>query len=159
MSTLPHPAASGWHALSDLPAQHPVTSLIVIATIALAVVVALVLSRPRKNHRRGPVYSFPKRLSETEILRALGKVSALQIAILKFIVDGYFEGVDPAEVAAHFKIKKTEAAKHLTVLHRLGLLYIKRQAGGKADFYLIESVMARIGEPRFFSLIGLPTFA
>ncbi len=158
MPTPPHPVLTGWQALSDLPQSHPVTSLIVIATIAATAVAALAFS-PRKRKRRGPVYSFPKRLSETEILRALGKVSALQIAILKFIVDGYFEGVDPAEVAVHFRIKPQEAAKHLTVLHRLGLLYIKRNAGGKANFYLIESVMARIGEPRFFSLIGLPSFA
>lgn len=158
MPTPPHPVLTGWQAFSDLPQSHPVTSLIVIATIVV-VAAALAVSRPRKKNRNGPVYSFPKRLSETEILRALGKVSALQIAILKFIVDGYFEGVAPAEVAAHFRIKPHEAARHLTVLHRLGLLYIKRNAGGKADFYLIESVMARIGEPRFFSLIGLPSFA
>ena len=159
MSTPSPSAAAGWHALSDLPAQHPLTSLIVIATIGVAAIVAIVLSRPRPSRRRGPVYSFPKRLSAPEILRTLGKVSTLQIAILKFIVDGYFEGVDPAEVAAHFRIKKTDAAKHLNVLHRMGLLYIKRDAGGQADFYLIESVMTRIGEPRFFSLIGLHSFA
>lgn len=154
----PHPVQTGWHALSDLPIQHPVTSLIVIATIALGAA-TLAFKRPHGRRRRGPVYSFPRRLSEHEILRTLGKVSAMQIAILKFIVDGYLEGVDPAEVAAHFRIRTRDAAKHLTVLHRLGLLYVKRSAGGKADFYLIESVMARIGEPRFFSLIGLHTFA
>ncbi len=157
----PHPALTGWHASPGLLQAHPVTSLLVIATIVatIGLAAALVFSRPRKNRRRGPVYSFPKRLSEREALHTLGKVSALQIAILKFIVDGYFEGVDPAEVAAHFRIKPREAAKHLTVLHRLGLLYVKRNAGGKANFYLIESVMARIGEPRFFNLIGLPSFA
>jgi hypothetical protein len=152
------PASAGWPDLADFPKDHLLTILIVIATIVVAIAAAALLARPRRRWR-GPVYSFPKRLSAGEILRALGKAPALQTAILKYIVDGYFEGVDPAGVAAHFRIKKSEAAKHLTALHRQGLLYIKRNAGGAANFYLIESVMSRIGEPRFFDLIGLPSFA
>ena len=152
------PVSSGWVLLSDVPKQHPVAALLVIATIAVAVA-ALVLSARRRRGRRGPVYSFPKKLSAGEILRILGKASPQQTAILKYIVDGYFEGVDPAQVAAHFRIKTTDAARHLRVLHRQGLLYIRRNARGTASFYLIESVMSRVGEPRFFDLIGLPAFA
>ncbi len=152
------PASAGWATLSDLLKHHPLTILIVIATIVVAIAAAAMLARPR-HRRRGPVYSFPKRLSAGEILRTLGKASAQQTAILKYIVDGYFEGVDPAEVAAHFRIKKRDAARHLKALHRQGLLYIKRNPAGAANFYLIESVMSRIGEPRFFDLIGLPAFA
>ena len=151
------PALNSWHDISAFP---NIALAILAGVIATIFGLTLAFARRRPAGRsRGRIYTFPKQKTERDILHALGKASELQIAILKFIVDGYLEGVDPAEVAAHFRIKKTEAAKHLTVLHRLGLLYIKRNAGGKAIFYLLESAMARIGAPRFFDLIGLATLA
>jgi len=152
------PIPAGWPDLANLPKDHPLTILVVIATIVVTIAAVIVLAYPRRRWR-GPIYSFPKKLSAAEILRTLGKAPARQTAILKYIVDGYLEGVDPSQVAAHFRISKREAARHLRSLHRQGLLYIKRSAGGTANFYLIESVMNRIGEPRFFDLIGLPAFA
>ena len=151
------PAVNSW---SEVLA--PANISIAILAIVIATILGLtlvVIRRGRAVRRYGRTYTFPRQKSEREIVHALGSVSELQIAILKFIVDGYLEGVDPAEVAAHFRIKKAEAAKHLTVLHRLGLLYIQRNAGGKCIFYLLESAMARIGAPRFFDLIGLASLA
>jgi hypothetical protein len=142
-----------WREISASPTLDIAIAALVIATIAGLVVV---LGRRRAPaRRRGRAYTFPKQKNERELVHALGQASALQIAILKFIVDGYLLGVDAGEVAAHFKIHRREAAKHLKVLHRLGLLYIKQCDGGKIIFFLIESAMSRIGEPRFFNMIGL----
>ena len=145
-----------WREISASPTIDIAILVVVIATI---VGLAVVFSRGKApTLRRGRTYTFPKQKNEHELVQALGHASELQIAILKFIVDGYLLGVDASEVAAHFKIRRTEAAKHLTVLHRLGLLYIKQCDGGKTIFFLIESAMSRIGEPRFFNLIGLHSF-
>ncbi len=116
------------------------------------------LVHARRPHRTGSKYAFPKHRPDRDILRALSGASPTQTAILQYIVDGYLEGVDAADVAKHLGIRRTEAAKHLKTLHRSGLLYM-RKCRGDCVFYLIESVMARVGEPAFFTMIGLAGLA
>ena len=129
----------------------------IVALFAWALWAGLGTRRPQKTQR--PAYAFPKRRPDRDLVRAVTGASPTQAAILKYIVDGYLEGVDAAHVAQHLGIRRAEAAKHLKALHRSGLLYVKTCRGSDAVFYLIESVMARIGEPAFFSMIGLAGLA
>ncbi len=151
------PASTFPQDILDFSRTNPVVSGLVIATIAGLALVARVWLRARRAHpagRPGSAYAFPKRKHDRDLLRALAGASPVQAAILKYIVDGYLEGVDAAHVAQHLGIRRAEAAKQLKILHRSGLLYV-RKCRGDTVFYLIESVMARIGEPTFFTMIGL----
>jgi len=159
--TASKPASTFPQDILDLSHTHPTVIGLVIATIVGLALVARLWLRPKPTHgTRGPglTYAFPKRRHDRDLLRALAGASPVQAAILKYIVDGYLEGVDAAHVAQHLGIRRAEAVKHLKTLHKSGLLYI-RKCRGDAVFYLIESVMARIGEPTFFTMIGLTGLA
>lgn len=153
--TASKPASTFPQEILDLSRTHLAILGLVIATIAALALVVWIWRRTHRRRRPGHSYSFPKRKHDRDLLRALSGASAVQAAILKYIVDGYLEGVDAAHVAQHLGIRRAEAVKHLKILHKSGLLYVKT-CRGDAVFYLIESVMARIGEPTFFTMIGLP---
>lgn len=155
------PAPDLWHLISDPANLYPALTVLAVAIAAGCVVLAVTVRARIETRatRHGPLYRFPKRVTRQQILLALGKITPLQVSILRFIVDGYLEGVGCAEVAAHFNLRKADAKRHLRLLHRLGLLYVKRCPEGPTLFFLIESVMAKVGEPRFFDLIGLTGLA
>ena len=155
--TASKPASTPAQAIPELFHTYPALSALVIATIFALALVLWFWLRARRSHptrRPGSAYAFPKRRHDRDLLRALAGASPVQAAILKYIIDGYLEGVDATHVAQHLGIRRAEAAKQLKILHRSGLLYI-RKCRGDTVFYLIESVMARIGEPTFFTMIGL----
>ena len=153
------PASTGPQDILDLLHTTPVVFGLVIATlVGVALVIAVMLRAGRHARRPGSRYAFPKRKPDRDILRALTGAPPAQIAILKYIIDGYLEGVDAADVAKHMGMRRAEAAKHLKALHRSGLLYVRR-CRGDCVFYLIEAVIARIGEPTFFTMVGLAGLA
>ena len=155
------PASTGPQDILALSHTNPAILGLVIATIAGLAMLAwagFLAGHAQRMRRPGSKYAFPKRKPDRDLLRALAGASPVQTAILKYIIDGYLEGVDAANVARHLGIRRAEAAKQLKNLHRSGLLYV-RTCRGDCVFYLIESVMARIGEPTFFTMIGLAGLA